>query len=232
VTVDYQRDIFGGERALTVTGPQFDDAHADRLLRRAVNRSLGSNKSRAGRSRDDIKGYTQTREFGLPHASDIGARGVQANIGPMDHGAWRRFGRYEELPIGEITAGQPAVHRKRVEELTADPSLGRNPRLPDEKPYAMRYDDEGSGRTTMLLNGHHRVVAHAQRNEMFAPARVIDYDDEAHDKIGQYNDALNEMRQAAEGRRLIREGVVVGGARKRTEEWAEGARERYHGIRR
>lgn len=237
----FQRDIFGGEQEWTAPYEP-DPEMVRRLTRRDVNRemrNLGATRHGAIRSRPaDAPGEVikaETRDLGLPVARTRKIAPPEP-FHPFDHVAWRRMGTYKEIPVEGLHTAQTQVDVRRVAELQKDPSLGRNPRLPDEMPHVLntmvhRPGKGGIGggmeKTHVVINGNHRVVAEIGKGAMFVPARVVEDTQDNRARATEIEYQRGGLDQSAEGSRMLREGTLTGVPADRTRAFVEGQRAAY-----
>jgi hypothetical protein len=241
----YQQRLFGGEDLVEPRkGP--DEALARRLDRMALNREFHAvnqgNVARAGAVRktpNDTGGpmTADVRDYGLPRAQHVDTN----DFTPFSHGAWRRFGRDEEVLASTLHTAQAGVDVRRVNELIEDPSKGVNPRLPHEKPYVLRGRAKVTGHggakvvrdnVDTLINGNHRVASQlaAPQQTMFVPARVVDNTPENRFAAQALEEQRAMLMHTAEGARALREGTLTGLSARRTKEFIDANRAAYRGI--
>lgn len=250
-----QLDIFGGEHEPLSSAQVPDPALSRRLARRDVNRSLVADAKERGTSTrvGMVRGTPNepfakerinqsTADFGVPPGDLVGG-GQRSHFKPFANAEFRRLGTYKELPNDSFVSQQGEVDRRRVKELAADPGLGRNPRIPDEKPlvvHAMaraydRSDQLQPGRTidaareaNVIINGNHRIMGGIARNEMFSPAQVVEANEDNEEAAGKMRSSIEQdLPYAAHGTRALRDPAMPPDAASRTKAFVEEQRRNY-----
>ena len=134
-----------------------------------------------------------------PHTlsmESLGIRNVERDVlhnrvenkvpyGPHDAAVFRKAGEVREVPLtgpDAVTTMQSHVSPARVAEIVRDPHSGSDPRfrgtpaaeMPLVVEHMTRHPETGAwGRTNVVYNGNHRIVAALQQGQTSIPARVI-----------------------------------------------------------
>lgn len=240
-----QQDIYGGEEGPLSPAQVPDPALSRRLARRDLNRSLVADAKERGTSTrvGMVRGtpnepfakeriHQPTSDFGVPSGDLVGG-GQRSHFKPFANAEFRRFGTYKEIPNDDFVSQQGSVDRRRVKELAADPGLGRNPRIPDEKPFVVHAMARGTagqdpGEANVIINGNHRIMSGIARSEMFSPALVVEHNERTEEGASQMRQSLEQdLPYAAQGTRALRDTAMPPDAASRTKAFVEEQRRNY-----
>jgi hypothetical protein len=164
---------------------QFGDAALeDRLRRRDINRSMFKGRiahTRAAAHYVDFDGsdWSNLADRGVRDRSSPAVAGMllEGMPAPADHGPWTSVGHPKFVNRDEMGTMQNYVYQPRVDEITADPGMGQNPRFPagHELPHAViaQNPDNPRGFEAVIANGNHRIASEIDRGALFHEVRAI-----------------------------------------------------------